>query len=87
MSYVSVYTEQNTDPVVVGEHYELSDARIACQSHLSAAWEVTHGIHKALDPRHSYDRGQFAQWGGISRIYVTAPNGDTAHYDIAKRTR
>ena len=84
--YVSLYTEPNADPVVVGEHYELSDARIACQSHLSTAWESTHGAYKLLDPRHSYDRGAFSQWGGISRIYVTTPNGDTAHYDIVERT-
>ena len=86
MSYVSVYTGPNADPVVIGEYCELFDARTACQSHLSTAWEVTHGICKALDPRHAYDRGQFSQWDGISRIYVTAPSGDTAHYDIAKRT-
>ena len=86
MSYVSVYTEPNADPVVIGEHYELSDARIACQSHLSAAWESAIGQDRFRDTRFQYDRGAFSQWGGISRIYVTAPNGDTAHYDIAERT-
>ena len=86
MSYLAYYTEPNADPVAIGEYPELYDARNACQWHLSAAWEVTHGLYKVLDPRHAYDRGQFAQWGGISRLYVTTPNDDTAHYDIAERT-
>ena len=83
MTYLATYTESNASPVVVGEYYTLADSCNACRSHLSASWEATHGTYKALDPRHSYDRGQFAQWNGVSRIYVTAPNNNTAHYDIA----
>ena len=87
MSYLAYYTEPNADPVAIGEYPELYDARNACQWHLSAAWDEVHGsYYKALDPQHSYDRGQFAQWDGISRLYVTTPSRETAHYDIVERT-
>ena len=84
MSYVSVYTEPNADPVVIGEYYELSDARTACQSHLSAAWESAIGQDRFRDTRFQYDRGVFSQWNGIPRLYVTVPNGEWAHYDIGE---
>ena len=87
MPYVSVYTGPNAEPVVIGEYYELSDARTACQWHLSTAWEKVRGSEKFLDPSHAYDRGQFSQWGGISRIYVATPSSETAHYDIAELSR
>lgn len=87
MTYLATYTEPNAATVVIGEYYQLTNARTACQSHLSLAWNEIHGPYKALDPNHAYDRGQFAQWTGVPRIYVTAPNGDIAHYDIAELPR
>ena len=87
MSYRATVTMPDAEPATLCEYVTLSDARIACQHHLSAIWEKVLGSGKFLDPRHAYDRGQFSQWDGRPRLYVSLPNGDTAHYDIAELSR
>ena len=86
MTYLATYTEPNAAPVVIGEYLTLSDARTACREHLSEVWDNAMGTARLKDVDYAYDRGQFAQWGGASRLYVILPSGATAHYDIAERT-
>ena len=87
MSYLTTVTLPDVAPTAIGEYTTITDALFACQKHLSDAWEATHGSDKFLDPYHAYDRGQFAHWNGTTRLYVSMPNGDTAHYDVTRITR
>ena len=87
MLYRAVHTDTNGITTIIGDYWTRKDAITSCQNHLSATWEKVLGSGKFLDPRHAYDRGQFSQWGGRPRLYVSLPDGGTAHYDIAELTR
>ena len=87
MSYRATVTMPDAGPVTICDYATLTEARFSCQNHLSATWDKVLGSGKFLDPRHAYDRGQFSQWDGRPRLYVSMPNGDTAHYDVVELSR
>ena len=87
MSYRATVTMPDAEPVTICDYATLTEAHFSCQNHLSTTWGKVLGSGKFLDPRHAYDRGQFSQWDGRPRLYVSMPNGDTAHYDIAELSR
>ena len=87
MTYLATHTDTNGTVTLIGDYATLTEARLSCQNHLSATWDKVLGSGKFLDPRHAYDRGQFSQWDGRPRLYVSLPDGGTAHYDIAELSR
>ena len=87
MPYRATVTMPDAEPATICEYVTLSDARIACGEHLTDVWHTARGSERLLDPAHAYDRGAFSQWDGRPRLYVSMPNGDTAHYDIAELSR
>ena len=87
MSYRATHTDTNGTVTIIGDYWTLTDASTACYARHSNEWDAAIGQDKFLDPGHAYDRGQFSQWDGRPRLYVSMPNGDTAHYDIAELSR
>lgn len=87
MPYRATVTMPDAEPATLCDYVTRTEAQFACRHHLSATWEKVYGSGKFLDPRHAYDRGQFDQWNGATRLYVSMPDGGTAHYDIAELSR
>ena len=83
MSYRAVHADTNGTITTIGDYWTLADACTACYAHHCNEWEDAIGQGKFRDTRFQYDRGAFSQWNGIHRLYVTSPNNNTAHYDIA----
>ena len=87
MSYLVTHTSTSGTVKIIGDYWTREDAVTSCAADHTLTWENAIGQDKFLDPRHAYDRGQFSQWDGRPRLYVSMPNGDTAHYDIAELSR
>lgn len=87
MPYRATVTMPDAEPATIGDYVTLTEAQFTCQHHHSATWENAIGRDRFLGPGHAYDRGQFSQWDGCPRLYVSMPDGGTAHYDIAELPR
>ena len=87
MSYRAAHTDANGTITIIGDYWTREDAVTSCAADHTLTWGNAIGQDKFRDTRFQYDRGAFSQWDGISRIYVTAPDNTTAHYDIAELTR
>ena len=87
MSYRAVHADTNGTITIIGDYWTREDAVTSCAADHTLTWENAIGQDKYLDPSHAYDRGQFSQWDGRPRLYVSLPDGGTAHYDIAELSR
>ena len=87
MSYRATHTYTNGTVTIIGDYWTREDAVTSCATDHALTWEMVRGSERFLDPSHAYDRGQFSQWGGLPRLYVSLPDGGTAHYDIAELSR
>ena len=87
MPYRAVHADANGTVTIIGDYWTRTDAVTSCAADHTLTWGNAIGQDKFLDTRFQYDRGALSQWNGISRIYVTAPDGNWEHYDIAELPR